>query len=127
MKMSEWRVNMSLIRPTRKGISGLVSYRAVVMCVAALSIFLARSAPPSFPRISPPSFRLTSLSLAFGSHSTSDHRRCFDREDPQGVTSASTSPSTPPPVFFPPPAPTSDPLLEFVTDGLHYNRPPPVS
>jgi hypothetical protein len=118
---------MSLIRPIRKGIGGLVSYRTVVMCVAALSILLARSAPPSFPHISSPSFQLTSLSLAFDTHSTSDHRRCFDREDPQGVTSASTTPSTPPLVFFPPPAPTSDPLLEFVTDGLHYNRPPPIS
>jgi hypothetical protein len=125
MKWSEWSVHMLLVRPIRKSTGSLVSCRAAFICVAALSILLARSAPANFPHIFPPSFSHTSFSLAF--NSDSDHRQCFDREDSQGVASPSTAPTAPPPVFSPRPMPTSEPLLEIVTDGLHYNRPPPAS
>ena len=118
---------MLLVRRLRKSTGGLVSYRVAFICVTALGILLARSARLSFPHISPPGFRHTSLSLAFHSHSGSDRRQCFDREDSPGITSLPATLLVPPPVFSPRPTPTSEPLSEIVTDGLHYNRPPPVS
>ena len=109
---------MSLVRPIRKSSSSLVSYRAAIMCVATLTILLARSAPPSFPNIS--------LSLAVTSHADHDHRQCFDHEDPQWVVSPSSSLITPPHVASAHLTPTDKPLVEVVTDGWHYNRPPPI-
>lgn len=110
---------MSLVGPIRKRCRSLVSYRAGIMCVATLTILLARSAPPSFPNIS--------LSLDVTSHADHDHRQCFDHEDPQWAISPSASLTIPPPVVSAHPAPTDKPLVEVVTDGLHYNRPPPIS
>jgi hypothetical protein len=117
---------MSLVRLIRKGIGGLISCRAAFVCVAILSILLARRAPPSFPHLSPPGFRHTSISLGVDSHSDSDHRQCFDREDSQGAISPSSTPIAPPPVFSPHSLPVAESLLEIVTDGLHYDRPPPL-
>jgi hypothetical protein len=110
---------MSLVRPIRKSSRGLVSYRVLIMCVAALSLLLARSAPPSLPHIS--------LSLAVNSQADHDHRQCFDHEDSQWATSPRTSLTTPPPVVSPHPTPTAEPFVEIVTGGWHYNRPPPIS
>lgn len=118
---------MLLVRRLRKSTSGLVSYRITFICVTALGILLARSAPLNFPHVSPPSLRHTSLCVAFHSHSSSDRRQCFDREDSPGTTSLPATLIAPPPVFSPRPTPRSEPLSEIVTDGLHYNRPPPVS
>jgi hypothetical protein len=110
---------MSLVRPIRKSSRGLVSYRVLIMCVAALSLLLARSAPPSLPHIS--------LSLAVNSQADHDHRQCFDHEDSQWATSPRTSLTTPPPVVSPHPTASVEPSVAIVTDGWHYNRPPPIS
>jgi hypothetical protein len=117
---------MSLVRFIRKSTGGLISCRVVFVCVAILSILLARSALPSFPHLSPPGFRHTLISLGFDSHADSDHRQCFDREDSQGAISPSSTPTAPPPILSRHPSPASEPLLEIVTDGLHYDRPPPL-
>lgn len=110
---------MALVRPIRKGLRSLVSCRAAVMCVAALSIFWARSAPPSLPH--------SPLSLAFHVVADHDHRQCFAQEDAQWATSPSNPPATPPPVISASSIHTAEPFIEFVTDGWHYNRPPPIS
>ena len=110
---------MSLVRPIRKSICGFVSYRAAIMCVAALSLLWARSAPPSLPH--------SSVSLAFQSIADHDHRQCFDHEGSQFATPPSTPLATPPPVVSSPPTHTAETVVEFVTDGWHYNRPPPIS
>lgn len=110
---------MSLVRPTRESIRGAMSYRALVMCVAALSLLWARSAPPNLPH--------GPLNLAFHSLADHDHRPCFDHEDPQWVTAPCTPLAAPPLVVSSCSIHASATLIEFVTDGWHYNRPPPVS
>jgi hypothetical protein len=69
---------MLLLRPIRKSTRGLVSYRAAIVCVAALIILLARSSPPSFPH--------TSLSLG-GTLSTDvkGEQSPIDKEKEQDV------------------------------------------
>ena len=89
------------------------------MCVAALSFLLARSAPPSLPHVS--------RSLAVHSQAEHDHRQFFDHEDAQWATTPSTALNTLPPVVSPDPTPRAEPSVEIVTDGWHYNRPPPIS
>jgi len=110
---------MALVRRIRKSLRALVSRRGAIMCAAGLSILLARSAPPSFPHIS--------LRLAVNSHADHDHRQCFDHEDSQWGTSPSATLTIPPTVVSPHPTRTFEPFVEIVTDGWHYNRPPPIS
>ena len=83
--------------------------------------------PTKFPGHFPPSFRQTSLSLAFDSHADLTHRQCFDREDSQWVTSPSVYADWSAPGFSPHPTHTPELFVEIVTDGWHYNRPPPIS
>src|ERR1019366_5351831 len=107
---------MSLVRPLRKSICGLVSYRAAIMCVAALSVLLARSAPPNLPHIC--------LDSAVPSLADHDHRQCFDHEGFQTGTSPSATLLTPLPVASPHLITTAAPVVEIVRDGWHFNRPP---
>jgi hypothetical protein len=109
---------MSLVRPIRKSSRGLVSFR-VLMCVAALSLLLVRIAPPSLPNIS--------TGLAVNSQADHGHRPCFDHEDPQWATTPSIELNTPLPVVSPRPIASVEPSVAIVTDGWHYNRPPPIS
>jgi hypothetical protein len=110
---------MTLDRIFRKSSRGLVSYRAAIMCVAALSVLLARSAPPSLPH------------LYFGGtvNSLADHdpRQCFDHQDFQWGTYPDTAQTTPPPVAAPNLTTADAPFVEIVMDGWHFNRPPPIS
>ena len=110
---------MSLARPIRKSSRGLVSYRVLIMCVAALSLLLARSAPPSLPHIS--------TGLAVNSQADHDHRLCSDHEDSQWATCLSVLLTTPPPVVSAHPTHNVEPSFEIVKEGWHYNRPPPIS
>ena len=108
---------MSLVRPIRKSSRGLVSFR-VLMCVAALSLLLVRIVPPSLPNIS--------TGLAVNSQADHGHRPCFDHEDSQWATTATFALNTPPPVVSLHPIPSDEPSVAIVTDGWHYNRPPPI-
>ncbi len=110
---------MSLVRIFRKSNRGLAFYRAAIMCVAALSILLARSAPPSLPHLY---FDGTANSLA-----DHDHRQCFDHQDSQWGTSPGTAQIAPPPVASPRLTTAAAPFVEIVMDGWHFNRPPPIS
>ncbi len=118
---------MLLVRPNRKSTSGWVSCHIAFICLTALGIVLARSAPLNFTHTPPPNFRHASLSPAGHSHASSERRQCFDREDSPGVSSLPAALIAPPPVFSLSPVPTPEPPSEFETDGVHYNRPPPVS
>jgi len=109
---------MSLVRPIRKSSRGFISNRAAVMCVAALSVILGRSAPPSLPHIY--------LDSTVTSHANHDHRLCFDHQDSQWETSPISTLLTRPPVVSPRLIPRAAVFDEVVTDGWHYNRAPPI-
>ena len=109
---------MSLVRPIRKSSRGLVSYRVLIICIAALSLLSVRIAPPSLPHIS--------SGLAVNSAEDHDHRLCFVHEDSQWATTATFALNTPPPVVSLHPIPSDEPSVAIVTDGWHYNRPPPI-
>lgn len=102
----------------RKSNRGSHYYRAAVMCVAALSLLLARSAPPSLPH--------TFADSAVISGADDTHRFLFDQENFQWGTFASFAQSTPPPVAAPHRVMSAEPSLEVSTKGWHYNRPPPI-
>jgi hypothetical protein len=110
---------MSLVRSIRKSSRGVVSYRALVMCVSALSLLSVRIAPPSLPHIS--------TGLAVNSQADHDHRLCFDHEDSQWAATPSIAPNAPPQVVSPHPTHSVEPSFEIVKEGWHYNRPPPIS
>jgi hypothetical protein len=110
---------MSLVQPIWKSSRGLVSYRVLIMCIAALSLLSMRISPPSFPHIS--------TGLAVNSLADQDHRLCFDHEDSQWGTTLSIALNAPPPVVSSHPTPSVEPSVAIVTDGWHYNRPPPIS
>lgn len=109
---------MFFVRDIGKSSHGLVLNRAVIMCVAAVGILLARTTPPSFPH----------LKLTVNSQADHGHRQCFDHEDSQWVgPPPSTAQATPPPVVSSHLTYASEPFVEIATEGLHYNRPPPLS
>lgn len=89
------------------------------MCVAALSVLLARSAPPSLPHIY--------FGSAVNSRADHDHRQCFDHEGFQWGTSLTATLIAPPPVASHHLFPAVAAFVEVVMDGWHYNRPPPIS
>lgn len=110
---------MLLIRPPRKSICGLFSYRAAVMCLAALGILLAHGALASVSH--------SSLKVSVGLRVAHDQRQCFDHEDAQWLASSSATLSTGLSVVQLQPVRIAQPFVEIVTDGMHYNRPPPFS
>jgi len=89
------------------------------MCVAALCALLARYAPPSFAS--------TSARFAVNSCANRVHRQCFDHEDSAWVSPPSATLAAPFPVVAPDLTCRTDPSVENVMDGWHYNRPPPIS
>jgi hypothetical protein len=109
---------MPPIRRIPKNVCGLISRRAAIVCLAALSILWTRSTPPSLPH----SF----LRPAFHSLAHHDHRQCFDHEDSQWATAPGTPLGSPPLVTSSHTLCAADTLFEFVTEGWHYNRPPPI-
>ena len=110
---------MSLVRPIRKSSRGLVLYRVLIMCVAALSLLSVRIAPPSLPHVS--------TRLAVNSLADHDHRLCFDHEDSQWATTPSIALNAPPPAVSPHSTDSVEPSFEIAKEGWHYNRPPPIS
>jgi len=100
---------MSLVRPIRKSSRGLISYRVLIMCIAALSLLSVRIAPPSLPHMS--------TGLAATSAADHDHRLFFDHEDSQWATTPSIAVNAPPPVVSRHPTPSVEPSLEIVKEG----------
>jgi hypothetical protein len=89
-----------------------------MVCFAALSILLARNAPPRIVQIfSSPA----AISLA-----DHEHRLCFGHEGLKGVDFVTTS-FSPPTAASPHLIDTACRVFEVVPDGWHYNRPPPIS
>jgi hypothetical protein len=110
---------MSLVRIFRNSNRGLVLYRAAIICAIALSILSARNAPTRLPHLFPDS-AVTPLA-------EHDHRLCFDQEDFQWGTFGSMALPIPPPVASPRLNLIAERSFKVVTDGWHYNRPPPIS
>jgi hypothetical protein len=110
---------MSLVRPIRNSSRGLVSYRALVLCIAVLGLLSVRIAPPSLPHIS--------TGLAANSLADHGHRLSFDHDDSQWATTASIALNEPPPAVSPYATDRVEPAFEIVKEGWHYNRPPPLS
>jgi hypothetical protein len=109
---------MALIRLLWKRNFGKLSHRAVIVCTALLGFLLVRAAPLSLQR-------LTHGSVSH-SLSTHDHKQFFDHDDfqwlspPRGTLTAPTQVAS---SHLPVAAP---PHVDIVTDGWHYNRPPPL-
>lgn len=110
---------MSLVPHIREGSRGLISWRVAIMCVATLAVLLARSDPPSFPNIS--------LSPAVTSHADHDHRQSLEHQNPEWVISPLCSLTAALPVAPAHHDSNDGSLVEVVTDGWHYNRPPPIN
>lgn len=110
---------MSLVRSLRKSNRGSVQFRAAIMCVAALSVLLARCASPDFP--------LTCIHSSISSHADPHHKQSFDHEDSQWATVPVTVLGDPPPSISTHAIPAVEPFIGLVTDGLQHSRPPPVS
>jgi hypothetical protein len=109
---------MSLVRPLRDCKRGLSSYRAAIMCIAALSVVLARSAPPSLPHIY--------LGSAVDCQADHDHRQCFDHKDSEWGSFPSATLTISPSAVSPHWNSTGPATVEMMTEGWHYNRPPPT-
>ena len=105
-----WRISKSVFGP--------VSFRAVIMCVAALGMLWVRSVPVALPH--------SSRSIAFHSSVNHGHRQCFDHEDSQWASPPASPRTAPPPAVSSRATYAAGVLVEFVTDGWHYNRPPPI-
>lgn len=91
---------------------------AAIMCVVALCGLLARYVPPSFAG--------TAAGCTVGARSNPAHGQCFDHEDSAWGAPPSAALTAPFPVASPHLARSSELLGESVTDGWHYNRPPPI-
>jgi len=111
-------MGMLPLRRIGKAVFNPTSQRAAIMCVAALSFLWARTSPPSLPDVSPMA----------GFHLRVDHghRLTFNHENSQWAAAPSAPSLTPPPVAAAQFSHGADTLIQFVTDGWHYNRPPPI-
>ncbi len=110
---------MAPLRRTSKSMCGLIPFRAVIMCVAALSMLWARSVPTDFPH--------SSHSLAVHAAGDHDHRPCFDHEDSQLASAPSAPRTAPPPTASSTVTYALSTFVDLVNGGWHYNRPPPIS
>jgi hypothetical protein len=103
-------------RPTSDRSLKLISRRKVIFCVAAIAL-LARYSPPS---LSPLHIR-----LAVRSHTSSAYGQYFDHDDSQWVSPVTAVLLTALPSATPKFTHRSEPLVEIMENGWHYNRPPP--
>jgi hypothetical protein len=108
---------MPLLRFSWKSRREFVSFRAVVMCIATLGL-LARCAPPDVQQVFHGS--------VVNSQADHGHKPCFDHEDYQWLSSPSAHLIAPAAVESPQPVLAATLNIESVTDGWHYNRPPPA-
>jgi hypothetical protein len=108
---------MAALRRTLKSVRWMISFGAALLCMAALL----------WPRGAAPALRFSfSNTLDFHSTAHHDQGRCFDSEDSQWVAALGTPLVVPPQVTSSEAIYNLDVFVEFVTDGWHYNRPPPI-
>jgi hypothetical protein len=105
---------MAALRRILKSVQTLIWIGAAVMCVVALL----------WPRGAVPTLRCSSSN--FNSTAHHNQARCFDSEDSQWVAAIGTPLIVPRQVASSEAIYNLDAFLEFVTDGWHYNRPPPI-
>jgi hypothetical protein len=106
------------LRRTRQAIRQLAPHRAAILCIAALGMLLARSAPPVLSHYS--------ITLTSKSHVNHDHRQCFDHEDLQWSVSPTLA-LAPQLAASPLSTSTVRRFFDLRTNGWHDNRPPPTS
>lgn len=111
---------MFVVQFIRESSVSFGSRRLLVLCVTALSVLLARNAPPDFANIPP---RLT---VNADSHASHDHRPYFDHEDSSWGTAPRATLTSPLPVASPQLTVAVAPFVEIEIDGWHFNRPPPI-
>jgi hypothetical protein len=87
--------------------------------VVVLGLLFARSVPPNLP--SAP--RHPGV-VSQGDHG---HKQYFDHEVSQWANPPDTVLAIPPVLALFHCVAPSEPFVELVTDGLHYNRPPPLA
>jgi hypothetical protein len=109
---------MAFVGLLRKSNRPEISFRAVILCVAALAL-LARYVPRSSA--------IVQLDPNIHSHTNHPHGQFFDHEDPQYTYTLSAAPEMPSPNSWSEAPPAPETFLEIMSDGLHYNRPPPVA
>ncbi len=108
---------MSLVPRIQKTNHGLTLRRTVIICAFALAALLARYSPPYLSS--------TSARTAVRSHGNPD-RQFFDHEDAQWVAPVVVVRAAPMRSAVPE-LRSQEPLVEIVTNGLHYDRPPPIA
>lgn len=114
-----WGVCMSPIRLFWKSNGRLVSRRAAMVCVASLGFLLARGTPSSF--------RQVAAGVSARSVAGQMHKQCFDHDDFQWLSPPRASLIAPLPAEASAFVVAAAPHADIVTDGWHYNRPPPAS
>lgn len=108
-----------LARPHLRGGQHL-SWRVALGCVLALALLASRATLPHFSCISSRHSLRTATFCHFG------QKQCLEHSDvPVAAPAASLLPEFVPQLV--PHSPASPPLLSFLSDGPHYNRPPPTA
>jgi hypothetical protein len=110
---------MSLVRRSQGSSCSVISFRAAVVCLAALGMLWMRTRQPVF--------RFTSGISSVSSQPAHDHKPLFDHEDAQCLTLLGTPFPVAPPLVTLHLSYSAKSVGEFTADGWHYNRPPPIS
>jgi hypothetical protein len=95
----------------------LFSYRETILLIVVLSMSVVQNIPTRF------NHNLSGLDARTHTH----HRQCFDHEDSLCLPCPSSILATVLPFVSRDATPNAELLVEILTDGLPYNRPPPVS
>ena len=110
---------MSLVRATRKIIGSSGAIRVLILCFAVAGLLCARSVPPTIPHA------LCHSNVV--SQADHGHKQYFDQEGLQWANRPNTPLAVPPVVVSFQACAPSETFVETVTNGLHYNRPPPLT
>jgi len=97
-----------------------VSGRVLLGCVLALALLASRTAVSHFPSTTSRHWVRTTHFSHFGQN------QCLAHSDvPAAAPAAAPLPDLVPQLALPSPVPP--PLLSFLSDGAHHNRPPPIA
>jgi hypothetical protein len=110
---------MPPFRPSFKSNSCLTYHHAAILWAVTLAL-LVRYAPSSLALSTIPASVTVRLQLV------PRHGQCFDHEDSQWVSPPAATVVIPSSTTSPQLAPIADPFVKDMTDGSHYNRPPPI-